>query len=107
MFAKKYRFSFKKGLPKNAVSTPLFTMRYGQSPVFRVQIAVVVSKKIDKSAAARNLIRRRFLHALHTVLKEEDSPFVYVFFLKKESALKKEKEFEKEIQNTLKRVTIV
>lgn len=89
MFVKSERYSFKKGLPKKIVGSPLFLLRYQENLFPHNRYAVVVSKKVDKKAVARNRIKRVFIEILQPLDKK--SPFDYVFFLKKE-ILKNDKE---------------
>lgn len=106
MLAKQYRYSFKKGLPKHTLSTPFFTLRYGVSSVDRIQCAVVVSKKVNKKAVARNKIKRRFMHAFQQVVKDKNNAYSLVFFLKKGIQDMKQEEIKQEIQKVLTTITI-
>jgi len=60
--------------------TPLFLVKTKQNNLPFARFAVVVSKKISKSAVQRNHLKRRFIHAL----QEEVTHFPasdYVFIL--------------------------
>ena len=97
MFEKKARYSFKKGLPKNIVGSPFFTLRYQENDLEHFRYAVVVSKKIDARAVGRNRLRRRF-----TAILEKENPKKpardMVFFLKKEILRLDNSQIKTEIQ---------
>ncbi|HVT00779.1 MAG TPA: ribonuclease P protein component [Patescibacteria group bacterium] len=81
MFPKKSRYSFKEGLPRKVISFPSFSLRFEKNDI-GARIAVVVSKKVDKSAVARNSIKRKFLD----LLKEngaQDLSYSLVFYLRR------------------------
>ena len=83
MFEKKLRFPFKKGTPKTSVNSSQFLLKYGQNKLNHARFAVVVSKKIDKRATARNKIRRRVISLIKKIFEKELS-FDFVFILRKE-----------------------
>lgn len=72
MLAKKFRFhghhsldyTYRQG---KTVRSPVMSLRYTQSKGSNFRIAVVVSKKVSKSAAVRNKIRRRVYEAIRTI----------------------------------------
>lgn len=84
MLKKEYRYSFKKGVPRNTVSSPLFTVRYQKSSDTHVHCGVVVSKKVSMLATERNRLKRLTLEILSKELQVEKIPFDLVFYLKKE-----------------------
>ncbi len=78
-----------------------------QTPLFAVSIltgqdngpkfGIVVSKKIDKKATARNKIRRRVSEALRTLLPRLRQDIFCVFFVKKEINKASFKKIKKQI----------
>ncbi len=80
MFAKKQRFSFKTKLPSNLFSSQSFSVRYGENAE-SLKVAVVVSKKVDRSAVARNKIKRRILEAVRKSF-DMNTPVSLVFYAK-------------------------
>lgn len=82
MLARKLRYSFGKGLPKDTVHSTLFTLRFEKSDK-NPKVAVVVSKKIDARATVRNRVKR--VMAAHLArLVPNINPYSLVFFMKKE-----------------------
>lgn len=82
MFDKKRRYSFRKGLPKKAISTQYFTFRYGEKGSEIGRNAVVVSKKVFKSAVDRNKIKRKVLSLLKENMGEKIDSYDIVVYLK-------------------------
>lgn len=85
MLNKKYRFHSRGGVNYvykhgRTVRTPMVSLVYGDNRRGFTRVAVVVSKKVDKSAVARNRVRRRVYEALRVnfeaVPKERDYIFV-------------------------------
>lgn len=83
MFSKKQRFTFGRQLPKNIFQSKSFTLRYGENEV-GLKVGVVVSKKVDKRAVARNKIKRLITEAVRVNIKIE-RPLNLVFYAKKEA----------------------
>lgn len=84
MLKKEYRYSFKKGLPRNTLSSHLFTVRYQKSSEEHGHCGVVASKKVSMLATERNRLKRLVLEILSKELQVEKIPFDLVFYLKKE-----------------------
>lgn len=82
MLARKLRYSFGKGLPKNTIHSTLFTLRFEKSDK-NPKIAVVVSKKVDTRATVRNRVKR-VITAHLTRFISDINPYSLVFFIKKE-----------------------
>ena len=59
---------------------PLFLLRTKDNTLSYSRFAVVVSKKIAKKAVERNYIKRKFFHALETVVSKY-SKADYIFVL--------------------------
>ena len=62
--------------------SPLFSVKYRKNIHTISRFSVVVSKKVEKTAVGRNLLKRR----VYSVLKmAEKEPIQAIFYLKKES----------------------
>ncbi len=89
MLSKKYRFHSRGGVKYvyrhgRTVRTPKLSLVFVENKRKFTRFAVVVSKKVEKSAVKRNLIRRRVYEVLRLNLdkipKERD--YVFVVFSK-------------------------
>lgn len=98
MFARKNRFIFRIPLPEKVFRSSLFTLNYGNTHE-NIQIAVVVSKKVDKRSTVRNILKRRVLRILRQNLKDKDK-LALVLHMKKE-ALESGDILEKEIKRAI------
>lgn len=104
MLPKKNRIS-KEAFPSSnmkgiRVFSPLFSgVIYKNEGLSRA--AVVVSKKIAKTAVVRNRIRRRFYAAIAPLLKNTDKGGLIVFYPKKEVATVPFPILKSEIEATL------
>ena len=81
----------------NGVSSTLFTIRH--LPDTNAKLAIVVSKKIDKRAVARNRIRRRIAHIMRALLEADPVNAKIVVIVKNKSI--NELNYD-ELQNELK-----
>lgn len=73
------QFVFGRG---QVVRGPVCLLKYTPNPQQKTwRAAVVVSRKVDKSAAVRNRIRRRIYEIIRTHLSENTPPFDLVFIL--------------------------
>ena len=100
MFSKKSRYSFKKGLPNKVLPFPSFSLRYEKNEEgFRV--AVVVSKKVDKSAVVRNKVKRKVLDILRDK-NAESLPYNLIFYLRRNSL--ENKNLDKDIEEALQKI---
>ncbi len=100
MFSKKQRFSFNNKLAKNILNSQSFTLRYGSSDG-GLKVAVVVSKKVDKKATARNKIKRKFTEAIKKNI-DIQYPLSLVFFIKR--AVSEQTLVEKEIEEVINKI---
>lgn len=107
MFKKTFRYSFKKGLPREIFISPSFILRYKKKDLQDSKYGVVVSKKVDKRAVVRNSIKRRFLNVLKDVFLEKESLYDLVFFLKKVSLSKNKEDLDQEIKTALSKLKIL
>ena len=71
------------------------------------RIACVVPKKIERSAAVRNKLRRRGYHVLYKLLKSSNKPFLGILFIKNGAKKLPYKLFEKDIEDLLKKASVV
>lgn len=85
MLSKKYRFHSRGGVKYTyshgkTIRSPKLSLVYNENPRGFQRFAVVVSKKIAKSAVERNRIRRRVYEAIRYELpnfdKKQDNIFV-------------------------------
>ncbi len=101
MFEKEKRYSFKQGLPKKAISTPYFTIRFGKSLAQSGTYAVVVSKKVSKKAVLRNKIKRRVLACLKENLSEKQEKVDLVIYIKPQIIELDEVQMDESIKETI------
>lgn len=78
-------------------------LRYQENEKGMLQVAVVVSKKINKLATKRNKLKRIFIDALKKTI-EYNMPFDLVFYLKKSVEGKTSNELSEEIKRTVKKL---
>lgn len=84
MLSSKYRFHSRGGVKytyrngKN-IRTAKISLVYNQNIKNKQRFAVVVSKKVMKSAVGRNRIRRRIYEAIRFNLDKLDKPFDCIF----------------------------
>lgn len=107
MFPKRERYSFKKGLPKHTLSTPFFILRYQKNDLSKLQCAVVVGKKVDKRATARNKLKRRFVHIVKEITEDKNISYDFVFFLKKQIIEIERDQVKAELEKILVKITIL
>jgi len=81
MFAKKNRFTFKTRLPRNTIQSESFSIRFERNDIEKLQVAVVVSKKVDKRATVRNRIKRLILEAVQKNI-DTNQGLTLVFYAK-------------------------
>jgi ribonuclease P protein component len=85
MFKRSQRFSFRTGVPKKKIVTPLFILRFQEAnpqddgPKY----AVVASKSVSKKAVHRNRVKRIFLQILKELLEKQPNNNTLVFFLRR------------------------
>ena len=112
MFPKKNRISktefgelLKKG---RAFHSPHFSLLCFKKENMEPKFAFVVSKKVARNAADRNILRRRGFSVLRDIgiLKEKNkwAGFFGVFFFKKEAKGTAFKETKKEIEELLRKI---
>ena len=78
-----------------------FTLRLYKKSEGEPQFTVVVSKKIAKTAAKRNLLKRRVRAAIQSLIKDIKKPIAGVFFLKKEITTAKFIDVKEEIERVI------
>ena len=84
MLAKKYRFHSRGGVKYTyqkgkTIRTPKISLVYNENSRGYQRFAVVVSKKVLKSAVRRNRIRRRIYEAIRLELSNFEKPRDYIF----------------------------
>jgi len=104
MLDRSHRFSFKKGAPRRIFATPLFVIRY-DSNNDELHSAVVVGKKVDKKAVARNRIKRQINEILREILSKEVK-YDLVFFIKKQINESSKENIKNSIEQALKEIKI-
>lgn len=89
MISKKYRFHSRGGVryvyqKGKTVRSPKMSLVFVKNNRGFTRFAVVVSKKVDKTAVGRNRIRRRVYEVLRTNLKDipDKTDYVFVVFSK-------------------------
>lgn len=92
MIAQKYRFHSRGGVRYTyqhgkAVRTPLFSVIYAQNSRNKQRYAVVISKKVIKSAVGRNRVRRRVYEALRLEIKDFPEPVDRIFVVYNKSVI--------------------
>ncbi len=92
MLSQKYRFHSRGGVRYTyqygkVVRTPLFSVIFAKNTRNHQRYAVVVSKKILKSAVGRNQIRRRVYEALRLEIADFPEPIDRVFVVYNKSVV--------------------
>lgn len=109
MLSQKYRFHSRGGVrytyqKGKSVRTPLFSLIYTKNLRNHRRFAVVVSKKVLKSAVGRNAIRRRVYEAIRLEMADFTEPVDYIFVVYSKSVLNISfSELRHEIRNLLER----
>lgn len=103
MFAKKNRFSFRRGAPRQTLHTPFFVLAYQKNTDSQFRCAVVVGKKVDKRAVARNTVKRKIVSILEEITKDKKIGFELVFFIRKEinTIIENRDEIKKHLEEAL------
>jgi len=102
MLPKKYRLRLKKDFDRifqkgRFAGGRFFTMGCGKNDLDISRFAVVVSKKVDKRAVRRNLVRRRSGEIIRLGRGKIKTGFDFVFIAKPAVLGKTYKEIEKDI----------
>lgn len=84
MLNKKYRFHSRGGVryvyqKGKTIRTPNMSLIFADNTRGFTRVAVVVSKKVEKSAVGRNRIRRRIYEALRVNLEQVPKKRDYIF----------------------------
>ena len=105
MFKKRHRLTarefdqyFKSG---RRVHSPAFTLIYHYAEG-EYKVAMVVPKKVVKTAVKRNLLRRRLLHILRPIIAEHQG--IFIFIAKKNAANGSVAELQAELTEIVGRV---
>ena len=86
MLSKKYRFHSRGGVKYTykhgkTIRTPKISLVYNENARGHIRCAVVVSKKVEKTAVARNRIRRRVYEAIRLELPNFPEKRDYIFVI--------------------------
>lgn len=92
MLAKKYRFHSRGGVRYTyahgkTIRTPKFSLVYNDNTRGFQRFAVVVSKKVEKSAVGRNRIRRRVYEAIRAELPNYQKKRDHIFIVYSKDAM--------------------
>jgi len=93
MLNKKYRFHSRGGVryvyqKGKTIRTPNMSLIFADNTRGFTRVAVVVSKKVEKSAVGRNRIRRRIYEALRVNLEQIPKKRDYIFVVFSNKILK-------------------
>ena len=94
MLSKKYRFHSRGGVRYvyqngKTIRTPNLSLVFAENTKGFTRFAVVVSKKIEKSAVKRNKIRRRFYEAIRLNIDKIPKKRDYIFVIYSKKMLEK------------------
>ena len=86
MLASKYRFHSRGGVKYTyqkgkTIRTPKFSLVFAPNQHGKQRFAVVISKKVIKSAVGRNRVRRRVYEAIRLNLAEIPESYDYIFIV--------------------------
>lgn len=84
------------------IATPFFTLKVFQNDLSLARFGIVISKRTEKKATARNRVKRQFRACFEKLIgkvKCQD----YLFIIKKESLDKKSNEICTQIEEALKK----
>lgn len=86
MLASKYRFHSRGGVKYTyqkgkTIRTPKFSLVFAPNQHGKQRFAVVISKKVIKSAVGRNRVRRRVYEAIRMNLAEISESYDYIFIV--------------------------
>lgn len=86
MLASKYRFHSRGGVKYTyqkgkTIRTPKFSLVFAPNQHGKQRFAVVISKKVIKSAVGRNRVRRRVYEAIRLNLTEIPESYDYIFIV--------------------------
>lgn len=95
---KEFSIIFKKG--KNINSTNLY-IKFFPNHKDHSQFSVVISKKVEKIAVKRNRLRRIARSEIYSKLQDISKGYYFIVYIKN---IISEKEFKKELINTIKRI---
>lgn len=92
MLNKKYRFHSRGGVrytyqKGKTIRTPLISLVFNENSRGFRRFAVVVSKKVEKTAVGRNRIRRRVYEAIRLEFSAYEKPMDYIFVIYNKSLM--------------------
>ena len=113
MLSKKYRFHSRGGVRYTyqngkTIRGSKISLVFADNSRNKQRYAVVVSKKVLKSAVGRNRIRRRVYEAIRLELPKIQKPVDYIFIIYSKEILSIDfKEIQKNIRDLLKEANIL
>lgn len=108
MLKKDYRLKVKTRLGKNkTVLNPFFTLKYGKNEKEISRFAVVVSKKVDLRAVARNRIKRQIISCIEGMIDKIIPGFDFLFIVKKEASSRKTIEICNAVGSIIKKENLI
>lgn len=101
MLSKKHRLPIQeKKVFIYAIHSPIFILKYGKNQLAESRFGVIISKRIDKSAVARNKIKRIIMEYARIKLDQMRTSTDILFIIKPAIKDKKLEEVEKEIDSS-------
>jgi ribonuclease P protein component len=98
----------KTKLEKNQIAAnPLFTLKYSKNDKEISRFAVIVSKKIDFRAVARNRVRRQIASCIGEMLERIVPGVDFLFIVKKEAIGKKTIEICSAIDSIIRKESLI
>lgn len=94
-------FSYSK-----SVSNEYLTLKYKGILEFPVKIAVVVSKKVEKSAVGRNNLKRKIYLCAQNATKSLKKPYILMIFPKKDCLKMTTSQIEHSLTELLKKTIL-
>ncbi len=108
MLKKDNRLKVRARLEKSqTVLNPLFTLKYGKNEKGVNRFAVIVSKKVDIRAVARNRTRRQIMSCIEKIIDKTVLGFDFLFIVKKEAVGKKTIVICKAIESIIKKENLI
>ena len=103
MISRDHRYSFKSGAPKFSFQTPFFVFRYQPNVHASYRVGVVVSKKINKFAVKRNVLKRTYLKILRELIEKNALKLDIIIYVRKAGADISREEIRAQLEQVLSR----
>ncbi len=92
--------------PRN-ISTPLFSLKIAKNDQSLNRFAFIVSKKIDKRAVVRNLLKRRLRSCIEEIFDNIKKGYDFVFYPKSLLIKAKKEDAAREIDKILRNEKLI